>query len=150
MHTMPASADTRVFLDTNIFLYAAGGEHPLKTPCADLIARVGNGDIDAVTSSEVVQEILYVLSRRKLLTEGVQLATEVMDMFPDLLPVTGADIQHACHILQDHPNLPVRDAVHCSVMSAHGITRVVTADSHFDQIPGIQRIDPATGDRACR
>ena len=141
---MPASGDTRVFLDTNIFLYAAGGEHPLKAPCVDIVTRVGNGDLGAVTSSEVIQEILYVLSRRKLKAEGIQLAVEVMDMFPDLLPVTGADMQHACRILQNHPDLPVRDAVHYSVMLAHGITRIVTADNHFDQIPSIQRIDPST------
>jgi predicted nucleic acid-binding protein len=145
MHTMPASGDTRIFLDTNIFLYAAGGEHPLKAPCANIVTRVGNDDLGAVTSSEVVQEILYVLSRRKLMAEGVQLAAEVMDMFPDLLPVTGADMLHTCRILHNHPGLPVRDAVHCSVMSARGITRIVTADIHFDQIPGIQRIDPSTG-----
>ena len=144
MPTMPASADTRVFLDTNIFLYAAGGEHSLKVPCANVVTRVGDGTLDAITSTEVVQEILYVLARRKLRAEGLRLAAEVMDMFPDLLPVTAADMQHTCRILVDHPNLPVRDAVHCSVMFTHGITRIVTADTHFDQIPGIQRITPST------
>ena len=141
---MPTSVDTHVFLDTNIFLYAAGGEHPLKAPCANIVTRVGDGALNAITSTEVVQEILYVLARRKLRAEGVQLASEVMDLFPDLLPVTPADMQHACRILQDHPNLPVRDAVHCSVLSTHDITRIVTADTHFDEIPGIQRIDPST------
>ncbi len=141
---MHGAADTRVFLDTNVFLYAAGGEHPLKAPCGDILTRVASGELDAVTSSEVLQELLYVLARRGLKVEGLRLATEVMDMFPDLLPVTGADMQHACRILEDHPDLPVRDAVHGAVMSAHGITRIVTADTHFDDVTGIQRIDPTT------
>ena len=140
---MPASADTRVFLDTNIFLYAAGSEHLLKVACGDILARVGDGDLDAVTSSEVVQELLYVLSRRNLRAEGLRLAAEVMDMFPELLPVTGADMQRTCRLLEDHPELPVRDAVHCSVMAGRGITRIISADTHFDSVPGIQRIDPA-------
>ena len=44
---MQASTDTRVFLDTNVFLYAAGGEHPLKAPCGDILTRAANGDLDA-------------------------------------------------------------------------------------------------------
>ncbi len=140
---MPASADTRVFIDTNIFLYAAGSEHRLKVPCGDILTRIGDGDLDAVTSIEVVQELLYVLSRRNLRVEGLRLAADVMDLFPDLLSVTGADMRGTCRLLEDHPDLPVRDAVHCSVMSGHGITRIITVDTHFDSVPGIQRIDPA-------
>ena len=141
---MLMSVDTRVFLDTNIFLYAAGREHPLKVPTANILTRVGDGDLDATTSSEVVQEILYVLARRNLRVEGLRLVVELMDMFSDLLPVTGADMQQACRILEQHPNLPVRDAVHCAVMSTSGINRIITADTHFDDIDGIQRIDPAS------
>ena len=44
-----------VFLDTNVFLYAAGGEHVLREPCRRILRNVV--DIDAITSSEVVQEI---------------------------------------------------------------------------------------------
>ena len=144
VHTILMSIDTLVFLDTNIFLYAAGREHPLKVPSANILTRVGDGDLNATTNSEVVQEILYVLARRDLRVEGLHLAGEVADLFPDLLPVTGADMQKACRILEQHPNLPVRDAVHCAVMSANGIHRIVTADTHFDDIDGIQRIDPAS------
>jgi predicted nucleic acid-binding protein len=140
---MPASADTRVFLDTNVFLYAAGGDHPLRAPCGELLTRVGSGDLDATTSTEVVQELLYVLTRRNLRSEAQSLASAVQDMFPDVLPVTHADMRLTCQLLADHPSLPVRDAVHCAVMITNGITRIISADTHFDSLPDIQRIDPA-------
>jgi predicted nucleic acid-binding protein len=48
-----------VFLDTNVFLYAIGAQHPLKAAGQQVLERVGNGTLEAVTSTEVIQEILY-------------------------------------------------------------------------------------------
>jgi predicted nucleic acid-binding protein len=48
----------KCFLDTNIFMYAAGQEHPLKAPCVGILRRVASEELEAVTSTEVLQEIL--------------------------------------------------------------------------------------------
>ncbi len=54
----------QVFLDTNVFLYAAGGPHPDREACAGLLQRVGEGSLDATVNTEVIQELLFVLARR--------------------------------------------------------------------------------------
>lgn len=51
-----------VFLDTNVFLYAVGAAHPLRELGQNVLRRVTNGDLLATTSTEVIQEILYVLN----------------------------------------------------------------------------------------
>ncbi len=51
----------RVFLDTNVFLYAAGRAHPERDACASVLRRVADGSLDATVNTEVIQEILYVL-----------------------------------------------------------------------------------------
>ena len=45
----------RVFLDTNIFLYAAGGPHPERAACERVLRRVADGSLEATINTEVIQ-----------------------------------------------------------------------------------------------
>ena len=132
----------RVFLDTNVFLYAAGRAHPRREACADLLRRVADGTLDATTNSEVVQEILYVLVRRGQRDEGLTLARHVSALFPDLLPVTGLDMDRACDLVARYPMLTVRDAVHAATMIGGGLKQLVSVDEEFDQVREIRRVAP--------
>jgi len=130
------------FLDTNVFLYAAGGEHPYRAPCQDLLRRVAEGKLDATTSSEVVQEILYVLTRRGLRAEAVALARNILAVFPALLEIGAGEMTEACDLLESMPELPARDAVHAATMLTHEIFTIITADTHFGQLAQVQRLAP--------
>jgi predicted nucleic acid-binding protein len=129
-----------VFLDTNVFLYAIGAQHPLKAASQRVLERVGDGALDAVTSTEVVQEILHVLSRRGLRETGLKLAQHVIALLDPILPVTQADISIACDLMSRHPGLSTRDAIHAATVLSHGISGIVTSDGHFDEIPEIRRL----------
>jgi predicted nucleic acid-binding protein len=133
-----------VFLDSNVFLYAAGREHPLREPCRRALDRVAAGSVAAVTSSEVVREILHVLARRELRKEAVQLSRWVLDLVPDVLPVRREDVALACELLERRKRLNARDAIHLATMRLNGITEIVTADHHFTAIEGVRRIDPSS------
>ena len=132
----------RVFLDTNIFLYAAGQAHPQRDACAGVLRRVANGTIEATANSEVVQEILHVLVRRGRGEDGVALARHVAALFPDLLPVTAEDMRRACDLIERYPKLSVRDAVHAATMLGNGLEQVISVDEDFDQIREIRRVAP--------
>jgi hypothetical protein len=134
----------RVFLDTNVFLYAAGRDEVRREPCARVLRRVAEGNLEATTSTEVVQEILYVLVRRGQREEGVELAGQVLRLLPDLLPVTSEDMKRACDLVVRYPRLPVRDAVHAATMLQHGLSHVVSVDEDFDQVREIRRLTPET------
>jgi predicted nucleic acid-binding protein len=49
----------RVFFDATVFVYAVGGEHPLRRPCADLLTAVAHGQLTGETSALVVQEVVH-------------------------------------------------------------------------------------------
>ena len=51
---------TRAFLDSNVFLYATGAQHELREPCRLLLEAVGEGQLEAETSVEVLQEVAHV------------------------------------------------------------------------------------------
>lgn len=129
---------TLVFLDSNVFLYAVGKDPPLRAPSQRLLRRVAAGEVAAITSTEVVQEVLYVLLRRGHRTEALALAQRILDLFPDLLPVTRADMARACALLEEHPDLTPRDAVHAATALGHGLADIVSADEHFAALPGIR------------
>jgi hypothetical protein len=132
----------RVFLDTNVFLYAAGASPTRRDACAQVLRRVADGSLEATTNTEVVQEILYVLARRGRRDDGRKLARSVTALFPDLLPVTRDDMVEVCELLRRYPALSVRDAVHVSTMLRNGVRTVVSVDSDFDQVSEIRRVAP--------
>ena len=131
-----------VFLDSNVFLYAAGADHPHKAPCVEVVRAVAEGRLDANTSAEVLQEILYVYLRRGLRAEAVRLARNVSDLFPALLPVTREDMVRALILAERHEALPARDLVHTAVMLNNGMDTLVSLDRHFDDVDELTRRTP--------
>lgn len=131
---------TAVFLDANVFFYAAGAEHPLRTPAQEVIQKVAAGELAATTSAEVLQEILFVMQRRGQAELGFQLTRNTVLLFPDLLSVTRNDMLIACDLLERYPQIRTRDAVHAATMLNNGLDSIVSADGHFDDIEGIRRI----------
>lgn len=132
----------RTFLDTNVFLYAVGRAHPEREVCARLLQRVAEGSLEAIVNTEVVQEILYVLTRRGQRKAALELARHIEALFPGMLPVTLEDMNEALRLLEAHPGLSVRDSVHAATMLRNGLRMIVSVDPDFDRIPGIHRIDP--------
>jgi len=132
-----------VFVDSNIPMYVAGRDHPLRAPATRLLERARAGEVEICTSTEVLQEILYryaALGRRDL-------AGSVYDLFvqlcPVVLPVALADTDRALHLATELPSISVRDAIHAAVMLNHDIVQIATFDEGFDAIPGITRVVPA-------
>ena len=132
-----------VFVDSNVPMYVAGGEHAHREPARRLLARARAGEVDICTSTDVLQEILYrysALHRRDL-------AASVYDLFvqicPTVFPVTLADTDRARTLLQDSSAIGVRDAIHAAVMLNHDVSEIATFDAGFDHIEGIRRITPA-------
>ena len=132
------------FLDTNIFMYAAGEEHPLKAPCVGILRQVAEEALEAVTSTEVLQEILYRYGALGEIQRGLRIARLAVDQVGGaVLPVTVRDMQEAFGLLERHGKaIAVRDAIHAATMLNNGLTHLLSADTHFDVITGITRTDP--------
>jgi len=129
-----------IFIDSNIPLYVAGGEHPHRAPARQLLERVRKGQLEACTSTEVLQEILYrysALGRRDVAREVYDLFSEIC---PVVLSVTLADTDRARDLIGAVPHISARDAVHAAVMQNHEIERIASFDAGFDRIPGVRRM----------
>lgn len=131
----------RVFIDSNIPMYVAGRDHPNREPSRRLLERARQGELDAFTSTEVLQELLYRYSGLR----RPDLARQVYDLFvqlvPVVLPVTLADTDRARDLVCGAVTISARDAVHAAVMLNNDIEAIATFDEGFDRIAGVRRIE---------
>lgn len=135
---------SRVFLDTNVPMYAGGVPHPQRDGARRAVLAVAGGEIDAVTDSDVFQEILYRYLRTGEREKGLAIFDSFYRvMFGRILPVDAVDARSARDLADRYPHLSARDLVHLAVMLRHQIAVVVTADVGFDAVPDLRRIDPA-------
>ena len=130
------------FIDTNIFLYSVGRNHPLKPASINAIHRIRDGQITAVINTEIIQEILYHFQSIKQLSIGVRLAKDVVSISARILPVEEIDLSLAIELLESYPKIQTRDAFHAATMIRNGIKEIISTDPHFDLIHEIKRIDP--------
>jgi len=134
----------RAFLDTNIFLYSAGKPHPEREACVQILQRLAEGTLEATANTEVIQEILHVLTRRGQRAQALALARRITVLCPGLLPVTSGDMVEAVRLLEKYPRLSVRDAVHAATMLRNGLMTLISTDPDFDQISEIRRRAPGS------
>jgi len=132
------------FIDTNVPMYAVGAEHPLKKPCVAILEAVATGVLTAVTDIEVLQEILHRYTALGQRTRAAEVARLFLQVVPEALPITKDTFLLAIELHLSYTALQARDALHAAVMQQHSIGRIISADRHFDSLPGITRLDPSS------
>lgn len=132
-----------VFVDTAVLMYAAGAEHPLRAPCRRIVEAVGSRSIDAVTSAEVIQEIVHRYAAIGRRPEGAALASSALDLFAPVVPITHALMRRVPDLFRRYPSLAARDVIHVATCLHEGITEIISADRAFAAVTEIRLIDPA-------
>lgn len=129
-----------IFIDSNIPMYLVGASHPLKVDARRLLEEaIGNAE-RLVTDAEVLQEILHryvAIDRRAAIQPAFDVVLGVVD---EVFPVDVAVVDRAKTILYGKPRLSARDAIHLATMAANGVKRIMSFDSGFDGVPGVERM----------
>jgi predicted nucleic acid-binding protein len=133
---------TLAFLDTNVFLYAMGAPHWYKSPCLHVLELAERAD-NLITGSEVFQEIIHrqiSIRRWTQNREAFHLALELMAH--RIKPMLAQDVTLAANLADRYPSLSSRDLIHTAVMMRVGARYIVSADTGFDAIAEVERLDP--------
>jgi uncharacterized protein len=133
-----------VYVDTSVIMYAGGRDHPLRRPCREVIRQVVAGDLDGVTSAEVVQEILHRFASSPQREKGIAMARATLDLFDHLLPVDRTMISAAVDLHEQYEDLSARDALHAAACMVHDVPTIVSTDTDFDELVEVQRLDPVS------
>ena len=130
------------FLDTAIFMYAGGGDHTLRVPCQTILQRAKNRQLIAVTSAEVIQEIIHRYMAIERHETGVAIAREALAIFSPVLAVTDRKAHRLVELVGRYPTLEARDLVHVATCIEEGIEVIISPDRGFDVVTEVRRLDP--------
>ena len=134
-----------IFLDSNVFMYAAGKPHPYKEPCLSILRDVEGKTLRAAINTEILQELLYRYSHIGLADKGIELCRQILEYPLTILPVSETGMRNAVDLFESHQGLGIRprDAVHAATMRENELRVIASADKHFDAFEGLERLDPA-------
>lgn len=126
------------FIDANIFVYGASAGR-YRSPCLEILRAIASGTADGKTSPAVMEEVWFLELSAKL-GDLRGLTSRSYNALTPLLPVTDEIFLAALSLRA--PNLGANDRVHAATCLANGISTIVSADSGFDGITGLRRVDP--------
>lgn len=133
----------RVLFDTNIFVYATGGEHRYRRPCKAVLELQSSGELAGEASTILIQEFAFVRLRRGDSRDNVfSVCQTVAQACTKVHSFTWNDMELALTILKDTDAIRPADAVHAATAINNGIQHILSTDTDFDRIDGIDRIDP--------
>ncbi len=128
---------TRIFVDSNIPMYAAGKKHPNKVSSIKVLKLISEGKIIGMTSTEVFQEILYRYQAIDLLDKGLEVFDSFSNIIDEALSINLNIMREARNILKDN-NVNARDAIHIATMDYYGISYIASHDKHFNKFKHIR------------
>lgn len=129
-----------VLVDTAVFMYAAGGDHPLQAPARQVLREAQSGRLDAVISAEVVQEILHRFAGTRRHDDGIRLAEAALHMFRPVLSIGHGVMHRTTDLARRHPTEQARDLLHVATCLAYDLRAIVSPDEDFDGIGEVTRI----------
>ena len=127
----------RVFVDSNIPMYAAGKEHPNKAASIEILESISEGSLMGITSTEVFQEILYRYQAIGLLDKGFEVFDNFSGIIDETLSINSSIMREARNILEDK-KISTRDAIHVATMDFYDISYIASHDRHFQKFKHIR------------
>ena len=129
------------FLDTNILLRHLLQDDPGQSPKASAFLKtVEEGSVVVATTDTVVFETVFLLERRyRRPRNQIRMALLPILELPGIV-LSGKRRLNKVFDLYVDLGLPFADAHHAVQMSRMGLTRIVSFDEDFDEVPGITRV----------
>jgi predicted nucleic acid-binding protein len=154
-----------IFVDANTFVYHFSPDPKFGPSCSQLIQRIDSQDLHGFTSTHILSEIahrLMTIEASTLFGWPFQGIAYRLQKFPAQLQKLAAFRQAVetvlnskIQILSIPPHLVLtaatlsqqtgllsNDALLVAVMQANGLTKLASADTDFDRVPGITRYAP--------
>ncbi|VVB67515.1 tRNA(fMet)-specific endonuclease VapC [uncultured archaeon] len=159
-------AQSKVFIDTNIFLYDILGYTKFRTTCMAFLQKMEAHTYSAATSTQVLNEVIHKLilaeitktyrlrnesDAMKLIKERPETISSLRQVWKSyaeikeyplvIYSIDEATLDMAAD-LSNRFGLLISDATHAAVMKAQGITNIATNDSDFERVNGIDIYKP--------
>ena len=125
-----------IFVDTNVFMYAVGGPHPLQTAAQEFFIAAVRDRTPLCTSAEVLQELAHAylpVGRLPAFDLAISLASSAG---VEVWPLEEEDVTLARQLHEQHPTLQTRDLCHLASCRRRGVREIMTFDQGLHSIAG--------------
>ena len=129
-----------IFVDTNVFIYAVGRPHPLRSSAREFFVKASRDGERLCTSAEVLQELVHAylpVGRLQTLDAAMSLAA---GMGVEVWPLEEADVTLARQLYDRHPALGARDICHLASCRRRGVSKIMTFDQAFGTVSGLKLV----------
>ena len=128
-----------IFVDTNVFMYAVGRPHPLRSAAREFFVESQLNHAPLCTSAEVLQELLHVyvpVSRLDALDAALSLIARSR---VEVWPLELEDVTLARQLIDQFPTLGARDLCHLASCRRRGVSEIKTFDQGLRGVAGPKR-----------
>jgi len=129
------------FLDSNIFVNAKIKDRKYGSSCGMVITDLAEGRLSAATSTLALVEVSNALRKIGL---GREVARETSSIYSTGITVSellNVDVRLTVELFRSSGVGPY-DCAHAAIMKRIGLDTILSTDPHFEDIPGINRLDP--------
>ena len=123
-----------IFVDTNVFIYAVGKTHPLKSRARAFFNDALHNSRPLCTSAEVLQELMHVflnVGRKENLAGALGLVRQARI---EVWSLEKGDVELALVLYEQFPMLAARDLCHLASSRRRGVGEFMTFDKRLEKV----------------
>jgi len=131
-----------IYLDSNVFIYAALNADNIGSKTRQLLTRVEEGDEAAASSALTFDELVWIVSKHRRKEDAWAAGQAFIDLRNlKIIDIGPTVLASALEIMRKHDLAP-RDGIHAASALTQDIETIVSSDEHFDKIEGLRRRFP--------
>ena len=131
------------FLDSSTLIHAIDRDAEYQKECLNVINRAAKGSIKAATSLETLEEALFILSRLTSTEVAIRAVRDYLKLQKiEKHEMRRITFENAIEIMEVTRLKRPKDAINVATMLEHGITKIISEDTDYDEIDIVERVHP--------
>ncbi len=129
------------YVDSNVFFYAIISDIRYGRACSSIIRDIAERKIEAAISSLVLIEVanaLHKYGRSNLMERCVDAICSLPVAIEDVDVIAAREATR----ISRQTGIGPYDSVHIAVMKRLNLIEIISADTDFDRVDGVKRLDP--------
>lgn len=127
---------SKIFLDTSFLLSLIRTEDQMHTRAREIC----DNESDLIISNFVFNEFVSFLHRKNGARIAYEEGVKILESDILIVDIRLEDLPEMLQMVKKYEKLSLCDAASVKVMKELGICQIISFDSDFDVVPGIQRI----------
>jgi len=137
--SLQGEPDRLLYLDANVFIYAALNREDIGDRARSLLREVQQGKLHAISSALTFDELVWAVKKHRSLEDATAAGEAFLNMSClKLMDVNGDLLSSALELIRKY-QLDPRDSIHAASALLENAEMIVSTDEHLDKVKEIRR-----------